>query len=171
MATRPVVTPATVLGTTADVDDPGMLRRNICGPIAPREPMPWGSWKRPPSRRPCITVEARIGSDGGHKVHLQIDFEGPGDMLETRGEPVEFAVQCHKEGAPFRGLLDTIAAAGSQSLQHGASIREVIDRMLGVRFEPDGEVKGHESILSCLSLVDLLGQMLAAECLPKGGAK
>jgi len=161
--------PPTVIGTTADVDDPGILRRNIAGPM-PGAPLPWGAWKRPPPRRPCVTVEARIGSEGGHKVHLQIDFEGPGDTPETRGLPVEIAVQVHKEGAPFRGLIDTIAANASQSLQHGATIGEVIDRMRGVRFEPDGDVFGHESIVTCLSLVDLVGQMLAAECL-QGGAK
>ena len=33
MATRPVVTPATVLGTTADVDDPGILKRYAAGPM------------------------------------------------------------------------------------------------------------------------------------------
>jgi hypothetical protein len=147
--------------SAVDVDDRVMLARDIRGPMPPRKPLPWGQW----------TVEARIGSEGGHKVHLQIDFEGPGDEPETRGQPVEFAVTVHKEGAPFRGLLDTIAASASQTLQHGGTIREVIDRMLGVRFEPDGDVKGHESIVTCLSLVDLVGQMLAAECLPNGGAK
>ena len=52
---------------------------------------------------------------------------------------------------------------GKRALQHGASIHEVAARMIGVRFEPDGSVEGHETVTRCLSIVDLLGQMIAAE--------
>ena len=53
MATRPVVTPATVLGTTADVDDPGMLKRYAAGPM----PVKPGVLAPPPK-----AVEFEIGA-------------------------------------------------------------------------------------------------------------
>ena len=116
----------------------------------------WGSWKRPPRRRANLTTEARIGGDGGHKVHITIDLDGD-------GKPVEITIAVHKEGAVFRGMLDALAASMSQSLQHGASLAEVADRLIGIRFEPDGAVYGHPTITACTSIVDLVGQMLAAE--------
>jgi len=48
-------------------------------------------------------------------------------------------------------------------LQHGASIHEIAERMIGVRFEPDGAVEGHATVKECLSIVDLLGRMIEAE--------
>jgi hypothetical protein len=116
----------------------------------------WGSWKAPPLRRRNRTSEARIGHEGGHKIHLTID-------IDAAGKPCAIWVEAHKEGAPFRGVLDTVAVLASRLLQHGASIQAVAKPMRGVRFEPDGEVHGHESITHCTSLVDLLGQMLLAE--------
>jgi hypothetical protein len=116
----------------------------------------WGSWKRPPNRRANITSEARIGKAEGHKVHLTIDFDGD-------GKPCVIKLEVHKEGAVFRGMCDALAASMSQSLQHGATLAEVADRLIGIRFEPDGAVFGHDAITACTSIVDLVGQMLAAE--------
>jgi len=124
--------------------------------VPPKEDasLPWGTWKAPPRRRRNITDEARLGAEDGHKVHLTVDFD-------DAGKPCAIAVAVHKEGSVFRGMLDTAAALASQALQHGASMAEVANRLIGVRFEPSGSVCGHESIEECLSLVDLLGQMLA----------
>jgi hypothetical protein len=116
----------------------------------------WGDWKAPPRRRDNRTSEARIGHDTGHKLIVTID-------LDDAGEPCALAATVHKEGAVFRGMLDTIATLASQALQHGASIQEVAARMRLVRFEPDGVVTEHPTIRSCTSIVDLLGQMLLAE--------
>jgi ribonucleoside-diphosphate reductase alpha chain len=133
----------------ADADDRGPARA-------------WGSWQAPPRRRRNITSTARL--PGAGKVHLTID-------LDNYGQAIAIWVEVHKEGSIVRGMLDAVAALASQGLQHGASIHEVADRMIGVRFEPDGAVEGHETVKECLSIVDLLGRMIAAEMAgePGGG--
>ena len=131
----------------ADADDRGPART-------------WGSWQAPPRRRRNIGREARIATGSGHKLHLKID-------LDDSGAPCAIKAEVHKEGSVFRGMLDTICALASQALQHGASIHEVAERMIGVRFEPDGAVEGHETVTDCLSIVDLLGRMIEAE-FPRG---
>ena len=152
---------------TADTENdgdrgPAVAPEALAGAMAAAHarPLPvpaWGSWKRPPRRRANITTEAKIGgAESGHKVHLTIDLDGA-------GKPVEIKIEVHKEGAAFRGMLDALAASMSQSLQHGASLAEVADRLIGIRFEPDGAVYGHPTITACTSIVDLVGQMLAAE--------
>ena len=124
--------------------------------VPPKEDasLPWGTWKAPPRRRRNITDEARLGAEDGHKVHLTVDFN-------DEGKPCAIAVAVHKEGSVFRGMLDTVAALASLALQHGTSMAEVANRMIGVRFEPSGPVYGHDTIQECLSLVDLFGRMLA----------
>ena len=126
-------------------------------------PRTWGSWQAPPRRRRNIGREARIATGSGHKLHLKID-------LDDAGQPCAIKAEVHKEGSVFRGMLDTICALASQALQHGASIHEVAERMIGVRFEPDGAVEGHAAVTECLSIVDLLGRMIEAE-FPRAAAR
>ena len=132
----------------ADADDRGPART-------------WGSWQAPPRRRRNITSTARL--PGAGKVHLTID-------LDDSWQPCAIWVEVHKEGSIVRGMLDAAAALASQGLQHGASIHEVAGRMIGVRFEPDGAVEGHETVTECLSIVDLLGRMIEAE-FPRAAAR
>ena len=131
---------------------PSIMRKSAPTPTVTE--LPWGVWKAPPRRRRNITDEARIGGKDGHKVHLTVDFN-------DEGKPCAIAVAVHKEGSVFRGMLDTVAALASLALQHGTSMAEVANRMIGVRFEPSGPVYGHDTIQECLSLVDLFGRMLA----------
>ena len=125
----------------ADADDRGPART-------------WGTWQAPPRRRRNITSTARL--PGAGKVHLTID-------LDDAGHPCAIWIEVHKEGSIVRGMLDAAAALASQGLQHGASIHEVAERMIGVQFEPDGAVEGHALVKECLSIVDLLGRMIEAE--------
>lgn len=151
------------LPTVADVEpiaaDMTATPPSIREPAEPDDrgsPRTWGTWQAPPRRRRNIGREARIATGSGHKLHLKID-------LDDSGAPCAIKAEVHKEGSVFRGMLDTICALASQALQHGASIHEVADRMIGVRFEPDGAVEGHETVRECLSIVDLLGRMIEAE--------
>lgn len=155
--------PAAALPTVADVEP--IAAAMTAAPPSIREPADaddrgparaWGSWQAPPRRRRNIGREARIATGSGHKLHLKID-------LDDSGAPCAIKAEVHKEGSVFRGMLDTICALASQTLQHGASIHEVAERMIGVRFEPDGAVEGHETVTECLSIVDLLGRMIEAE--------
>ncbi len=145
--------PLRELPTTVDADDPEVMRR---APSALGSALAWGDRKRPPQKRRNRTSEARIGHEGGHKIHLTVD-------IDEAERPCAIWVEMHKEGAPFRSTLDTVAALASRLLQCGQSLREVAGEMLGIRFEPSGPVVGHDAITECTSLVDLLGQMLLAE--------
>ena len=158
------------LPTTADVEP--IAAAMTAAPPSIREPADaddrgparvWGSWQAPPRRRRNIGREARIATGSGHKLHLKID-------LDDSGAPCAIKAEVHKEGSVFRGMLDTICALASQALQHGASIHEVAERMIGVRFEPDGAVEGHAAVTECLSIVDLLGRMIEAE-FPRAAAR
>lgn len=153
--------PAASLPTVADVEpiaaDMTATPPSIREPAEPDDrgsPRTWGTWQAPPRRRRNITSTARL--PGAGKVHLTID-------LDDAGQPCAIWVEVHKEGSIVRGMLDAVAALASQALQHGASIHEVADRMIGVRFEPDGAVEGHATVRECLSIVDLLGRMIEAE--------
>lgn len=116
----------------------------------------WGTRKRPPTRRDNVTLAARIGGPDGKNVHVTIGFDGA-------GKAVEVFVTVDKEGSVFRGLLDTVARLASAELQRGAGVAEVVKQLRGARFEPSGIVVGHPTITDCVSVVDLVGQMLAAE--------
>lgn len=142
------------LPTTADLDDPEMMGRSLS---ATARALAWGDRKTPPRKRRNRTSEARIGNEDGHKIHLTVD-------LDEDDKPCAIWVAVHKEGAPFRGVLDTVAALASRLLQAGVPIHVVAGEMLHVQFEPAGPVIGHDSITECRSLVDLLGRMLLADC-------
>ena len=145
--------PVRELPTTADLDDPEIMRR---APSAAARALAWGDRKDPPRKRRNRTSEARIGNEDGHKIHLTVD-------LDEAANPCAIWVAVHKEGAPFRGVLDTVAALASRLLQCGVPIQVVAAEMRNVHFEPSGPVVGHDSITECRSLVDLLGQMLLAD--------
>lgn len=112
----------------------------------------WGQRLPLPSRRAHTITGAHVQ---GHGVHLTIE--------SVAGRPVAVAVEIHKEGSPFRGLLSTVADLVSGNLQRGAPVAEVVETLRGVHFEPSGDVTGHPTITACTSIVDLVGQMLAAE--------
>ncbi len=120
----------------------------------------WGERVRPPSRRPNRTVQVRLGGEEGRAVHVQIGLDRD-DCPEAR--PVEVFVTVDKEGAVFKGLLDTIARFASLGLQLGAPLPVIVKMLRHVHFEPSGMVGDHETVKRCTSIVDLVGRVLAAE--------
>ncbi len=113
---------------------------------------PWGQRIALPSRRPNSTTTAHVQ---GHGVHLTVDYSG--------SHPIAIAIEVHKEGSVFRGLMYAIADLVSGNLQRGAPVDEVVMMLRAVHLEPSGMVSGHPTITDCTSIVDLVGQMLAAE--------
>ncbi len=110
-----------------------------------------------PSRRTGYTQKASVG---GHKVFLRT-----GDYAD--GTLGEVFIGLHKEGAAFRGLMDSFAIAVSLGLQHGVPLDEFIEAFAFTRFGPAGSVDGDPAVERATSLVDYVFRNLAANYLGK----
>lgn len=108
-----------------------------------------------PGRRPGYTQKATVG---GHKLFLRT---GEYD----NGELGEIAIALHKEGAPFRGLMDNFAIAVSLGLQHGVPLTAFVDAFTFTRFGPSGTVEGDPAVARATSLLDYVFRHLASNYL------
>ncbi len=100
--------------------------------------------KRLPKKRTGHVREARIG---GHKVYLRTGEYDDGSLGEI-------FIDMYKEGASFRGLINSFAILVSKALQYGIPLEELVDTFIYTRFEPAGYVSGHEAIKSVHSILD-----------------
>jgi hypothetical protein len=104
-----------------------------------------------PARRSGITQKATIG---GHKLYLRT-----GDYAD--GRLGEIAIGLHKEGAAFRGLMDSFAIAVSLGLQHGVPLSEFVEAFTFTRFGPAGPVEGDPAVARATSMLDYVFRNLA----------
>ena len=79
------------------------------------------------------------------------------------GTPGELFMVVEKTGASMRALLDEVARGASSELQHGVSIRVLVERWRATKFEPCGPVTGHPAVKFCSSPLDAVAQYLQAE--------
>lgn len=110
--------------------------------------------KLPPKRHGNI----REISIGAHKVYLRTGEYEDGTLGEI-------FIDMYKEGAAFRGLLNSFAILVSKALQYGIPLSELVDTFTFTRFEPAGIVTGHERIKSTTSVLDLIFRSLAIDYL------
>lgn len=110
--------------------------------------------KLPPKRHGSI----RETSIGHHKVYLRTGEYEDGTLGEI-------FIDMYKEGAAFRGLLNSFAILVSKALQYGIPLDELVDTFTFTRFEPAGVVTGHERIKSTTSVLDLIFRSLAIDYL------
>ncbi|MBN8872276.1 MAG: TSCPD domain-containing protein [Rhodospirillales bacterium] len=108
-----------------------------------------------PARRAGYTQKAAVG---GHKLFLRT---GEYDS----GELGEIAISLQKEGAAFRGLMDSFAAAVSLGLQHGVPLDSFVEAFTFTRFGPSGAVEGDPAVHQATSLLDYVFRHLAANYL------
>jgi len=108
-----------------------------------------------PARRTGYTQKAAIG---GHKLFLRT-----GEY--TDGQLGEIFVGLHKEGAAFRGLMDSFAIAVSLGLQHGVPLADYVEAFTFTRFGPAGPVEGDPAVARATSLLDYMFRNLAANYL------
>jgi ribonucleoside-diphosphate reductase alpha chain len=110
--------------------------------------------RRLPAKRSGFTQEARVA---GHKVFLRTgEYED--------GALGEIFIDMHKEGAPFRSMLNCFAIAVSKGLQHGVPLEEFVDTFTFTRFEPWGTVD-HPNIKFATSIIDYVFRVLGYEYL------
>lgn len=110
---------------------------------------------RLPKRRNGHIREANVA---GHKVYLRT-----GDYSD--GSLGEIFIDMYKEGASFRGLLNSFAILASKALQYGVPLEELVDTFTFTRFEPSGSVYGHEAIKNSTSILDYVFRSLGYDYL------
>ncbi|MHB2020041.1 MAG: vitamin B12-dependent ribonucleotide reductase [Candidatus Xenobia bacterium] len=104
-----------------------------------------------PGRRRGYTQKAHVG---GHKVYLRTGEYGDGSLGEI-------FIDMHREGAAFRSLMNCFAIAVSLGLQYGVPLEEFVEAFVFTRFEPNGNVAGHENIKMSTSVIDYVFRELA----------
>lgn len=111
--------------------------------------------RRLPKKRHGFIREAYVG---GHKVYLRTgEYED--------GALGEIFIDMYKEGASFRGLLNSFAILASKALQYGVPLEELVDTFTFTRFEPSGVVEGHEAIKYTTSILDYVFRSLGYDYL------
>jgi len=110
--------------------------------------------RRLPPKRTGFTQEARVA---GHKVFLRTgEYED--------GQLGEIFIDMHKEGAPFRSMLNCFAISISKGLQYGVPLEELVETFTFTRFEPAGMVD-HPNIRFATSVIDYVFRVLGYEYL------
>ena len=110
-----------------------------------------------PHRRKGYTQKAIVG---GHKVYLRTgEYED--------GKLGEIFIDMHKEGAAFRSLMNNFAIAVSIGLQYGVPLEEFVEAFTFTRFEPQGIVKGNDTIKMSTSILDYIFRELAISYLDR----
>ena len=113
--------------------------------------------RRLPKKRNGIIREATVG---GHKVYVRTGEYENGDLGEV-------FIDMYKEGAAFRGLLNSFAVLASKALQYGIPLDELVDSFTFTRFEPSGMVQGHEAIKNSTSILDYVFRTLGYDYLDR----
>ena len=106
---------------------------------------------RMPDRRKGYIQKATIGD---HKVYLHTGEYDDGKIGEI-------FIDTNKEGELVKALMNNFAIAISLGLQYGVPLDEFVDAFIETKFEPSGEIKGNDRILSASSILDYIFRELA----------
>ena len=104
-----------------------------------------------PDRRKGYIQKVTIGS---HKIYLHT-----GEYDD--GKVGEIFIDMNKEGELVKALMNNFAIAISLGLQYGVPLDEFVDAFIETKFEPSGEIKGNDRILSASSILDYIFRELA----------
>ena len=104
-----------------------------------------------PDRRKGYIQKITIGS---HKIYLHT-----GEYDD--GRVGEIFIDMNKEGELVKALMNNFAIAISLGLQYGVPLDEFVDAFIETKFEPSGEIKGNDRILSASSILDYIFRELA----------
>ena len=104
-----------------------------------------------PDRRKGYIQKISIGD---HKIYLHT-----GEYDD--GKVGEIFIDMNKEGELVKALMNNFAIAISLGLQYGVPLDEFVDAFIETKFEPSGEIKGNDRILSASSILDYIFRELA----------
>ena len=102
-----------------------------------------------PNDRKSITHKFSVA---GHKGYIVVG-------LYDDGSPGELFIRMNKQGSIISGLMDTIGILTSISLQHGAPVKTITDKLSGMSFEPSGYT-GNKELPQAKSVVDYIFRWL-----------
>jgi ribonucleoside-diphosphate reductase alpha chain len=109
-----------------------------------------GEQEKMPDERRAVTHKFSVaGTEGYFTVGFYPD-----------GRPGEIFIVIAKEGSTLSGFADALATMISTTLQFGAPVNKVIEKLMHVRFEPHGDTKNPD-IPRANSLVDYIARWLA----------
>ena len=104
-----------------------------------------------PDRRKGYIQKVSIGD---HKIYLHT-----GEYDD--GKVGEIFIDTNKEGELVKALMNNFAIAISLGLQYGVPLDEFVDAFIETKFEPSGEIKGNDRILTASSILDYIFRELA----------
>ena len=104
-----------------------------------------------PDRRKGYIQKVSVGN---HKIYLHT-----GEYDD--GKVGEIFIDMNKEGELVKALMNNFAIAISLGLQYGVPLDEFVDAFIETKFEPSGEIKGNDRILSASSILDYIFRELA----------
>ena len=104
-----------------------------------------------PDRRKGYIQKISIGD---HKIYLHT-----GEYDD--GKVGEIFIDMNKEGELVKALMNNFAIAISLGLQYGVPLDEFVDAFIETKFEPSGEIKGNDRILTASSILDYIFRELA----------
>ena len=124
-------------------DNSNIKTQKISNKISDRSKMP--------DRRKGYIQKVSIGN---HKIYLHT-----GEYDD--GKVGEIFIDMNKEGELVKALMNNFAIAISLGLQYGVPLDEFVDAFIETKFEPSGEIKGNDRILSASSILDYIFRELA----------
>lgn len=107
-----------------------------------------------PTRRNHTTQKLRVGGQRTLYVSVHQDPQPAEIFLRVKG------AGCDSETI---ALYDVVARLLSLALQYGAPLEKTAEMLHQTKFEPAGQVTGHDRIKHCSSLPDLIGRYLLLE--------
>ena len=111
--------------------------------------------RRLPETRSAITHKFDIA---GHEGYLTIG-------LFEDGHPGEVFITMAKEGSTIGGLMDSVAALTSISLQYGVPLEALVRKFTHQRFEPSGFTKNPQ-IRHAKSIIDYVFRWMGIQFIP-----
>ena len=101
--------------------------------------------------------------DRGYRQKVRVD--GQTFYLRTGEYPDgrigEIFLDLAGAGSTLSGLAESLAKVISVAIQFGTPVEEVVDALLGAKFEPAGIVELHDDVKVCQSIPDLIARDIA----------
>lgn len=111
--------------------------------------------RRLPDTRMAVNHKFEIA---GHEGYMTVG-------LFQDGQPGELFVTMAKEGSTIGGLMDTIGALTSMSLQYGVPLESLVKKFAHQRFEPSGFTRNPD-IRNAASIIDYVFRWMAVQFIP-----
>jgi ribonucleoside-diphosphate reductase alpha chain len=111
--------------------------------------------RRLPDTRMAVNHKFEIA---GHEGYLTVG-------LFENGQPGELFITMAKEGSTIGGLMDTIGALTSLSLQYGVPLESLVRKFAHQRFEPSGYTRNPQ-VRQASSIIDYVFRWMACQFIP-----